>query len=169
VSETSEAGMAIERLGVHFIQITLSGSRECGFLREKHFGFSFINYEAYVKENREVVQTMSERRDKLKIVVYNVKNRPLDEIAWCALCSEVKPLFWKNGKLLCYEVRFYPKESKIFVLDSCVADMPNYSKTIRVEGVLSVPPTIIPVVKASPTAEKVLEESLKILKEKAET
>jgi hypothetical protein len=40
VSETSEAGMAIERLGAHFIQITLSDSRECWFLKEKHFGFS---------------------------------------------------------------------------------------------------------------------------------
>jgi hypothetical protein len=112
------------------------------------------------------VQTLSKGRDKLKIVVYNVKNRPLDEIAWCALCNEIKPLFWKDGKLLCYEMRFYPKESKIFVLDSCMADMPTYSKTIRVEGVSSVPPTIIPIVKASPTAEKVLEESLKILKGK---
>ena len=101
--------------------------------------------------------------NQLKIVVYNVKNRSIEDIAWCALCNDIKPLFWKDGKLLCFEMRFYPKESKIFVLDSCVADMPKYSKTLQVEGVSSVPPAVIPVVKASPTAEKVLKETLRIL------
>ena len=107
--------------------------------------------------------SMNKKRNELKIVVYNVKNRKVEDIVWCALCNDVKPLFWKDGKLLCFEMRFYPKESKIFVLDSCVADMPEYSKTLQVEGIPSVPPTIIPVVKASPTAEKILEETLKIL------
>ena len=92
---------------------------------------------------------MNKKRNELKIVVYNVKNRKVEDIVWCALCNDVKPLFWKDGK--------------IFVLDSCVADMPKYSKTLQVEGIPSVPPTIIPVVKASPTAEKILEETLKIL------
>ena len=71
--------------------------------------------------------------------------------------------FWENGKLLCFEMRFHPKELKIFVLDSCIADMPEYSKTLQVEGIPSVPPTMIPIVKASPTAEKILDETLKIL------
>lgn len=102
-------------------------------------------------------------KNQLKIVVYNVKNRPLEDIVWCSLCNDVKPLFWKDGKLLCFEMRFYPKESKIFVLDSCITDMPKYSKILQVEGISGVPPTTIPVVKASPTAEKVLEETLKIL------
>jgi len=65
-------------------------------------------------------------------------------------------------------MRFHPKELKIFVLDSCIADMPEYSKTLQVERIPSVPPTIIPVVKASPTAEKILEETLKNSKPKLE-
>ena len=91
--------------------------------------------------------SMNKKRNELKIVVYNVKNRKVEDIVWCALCNDVKPLFWKDGKLLCFEMRFYPKESKM----------------LQVEGIPSVPPTIIPVVKASPTAEKILEETLKIL------
>ena len=60
-------------------------------------------------------------------------------------------------------MRFYPKELKIFVLDSCIADMPEYSKTLQVVGIPGVPPTMIPVVKASPIVEKILDETLKIL------
>jgi len=104
-----------------------------------------------------------EKKNELKIVVYNAQTRSIKEIAWCALCQEIKPLFWADGKLLCYEMRFYPKESKIFVLDSCIAEMPEYNKTIKVEGIPGIPPSVIPVVKASPTAEKVLKETIKLL------
>lgn len=58
------------------------------------------------------------------------------------------------------------KESKVFVLDSCIADMPRYNKTIKVEGIPGIPPSVIPVVKAPPTAEKVLKKTIKLLSSK---
>lgn len=105
------------------------------------------------------------KSEVLKINVYSAKRRPVEELAWCAFCQEVKPLFWKDGKLLCYEMKFYPKASRLIVIDSCVADMPTYNKTIRVEGSANIPATILPIVKASAIAEKVLKRAEKILKE----
>jgi len=105
-----------------------------------------------------------EKKPRLKIQVYNAQKKSIDELTWCALCHEVKPLFWKDGKLLCYEMKFYPKGSRLVVLESCVADMPKYSKTVRVEGAANIPSTILPVVKASGVAEKVLNHTLTLLK-----
>lgn len=106
-----------------------------------------------------------EKEERLKINVCSVKRRPVAELAWCAFCQEVKPLFWKDGKLLCYEMKFYPKTSRLIIIDSCIADMPTYNKTIRVEGSATIPATILPIVKASAIAEKVLKRAEKMLKE----
>ncbi len=89
----------------------------------------------------------------------------MDELAWCAFCQDVKPLFWKDGKLFCYEMKFYPKRSRLVVIDSCVATMPTYNKSIRVEGSANIPSVVLPVVKASAIAEKILEQTLNLLGE----
>lgn len=107
-----------------------------------------------------------EKKRRLRINVCSAKQRPVEELAWCALCQEVKPLFWKDGKLFCFETKFYSKGSRLIVLDSCVANMPTYTKTIRVEGSANIPSTILPVVKASAVAEKILEQALNMLKSK---
>ncbi len=100
------------------------------------------------------------KRNQLRVSVFSAKERPLDELAWCALCQDVKPLSWKDGKLLCFEMKFYLRSSRLVVLDSCVASMPAYSKTLRVEGTANIPSATITVVKASAVAEKVLEKTL---------
>lgn len=104
-------------------------------------------------------------RRRLKVNVYSAKHRDLEELAWCAFCQEIKPLYWKDGRLFCFEMKFYPRTSRVIVLDSCVASMPTYNKTIRVEGSANIPSTILPVVRASAIAEKVLEQALNLLKE----
>ncbi len=105
-----------------------------------------------------------EKEGRLIVDVCSAKQRSVEELAWCALCQEVKPLFWKDGKLFCFETKFYPKGSRLIVLDSCVANMPTYTKTVRVEGSANIPSTIIPVVKASAVADKILEQALNKLK-----
>jgi len=105
-----------------------------------------------------------EKESRLIVDVCSAKQRSVEELAWCALCQEVKPLFWKDGKLFCFETKFYPKGSRLIVLDSCVANMPTYTKTVRVEGSANIPSTIIPVVKASAVADKILEQALNKLK-----
>ncbi len=105
-----------------------------------------------------------EKKGRLIVDVCSAKQRSVEELAWCALCQEVKPLFWKDGKLFCFETKFYPKGSRLIVLDSCVANMPTYTKTVRVEGSANIPSTIIPVVKASAVADKILEQALNKLK-----
>jgi len=105
-----------------------------------------------------------EKKGRLRVNVCSVKQRSAEELAWCAFCQEVKPLFWKDGKLFCFETKFYPKGSRLIVLDSCVANMPSYTKTIRVEGTANIPSTLLPVVKASAVAEKILEQALNMLK-----
>jgi hypothetical protein len=77
----------------------------------------------------------------------------------------VKPLFWKDGKLFCYEMKFYSKGSRLVVLDSCVAVMPAYNKSVRVEGSASIPSVVLPVVKTSAIAEKILEQTVSLLGE----
>ena len=106
-----------------------------------------------------------EKRRRLKIYVYSAQWRTVDDLAWCALCHEIKPLFWSDGKLFCYQVKFYPKGARLVVLDSCIADMPIYNKTIKVEGSANIPSTILPVVKSSAIAEKVLKQALNLLKD----
>jgi len=106
-----------------------------------------------------------EKKGRLRIDVYSAKERSLDELAWCAFCQEVKPLFWKDGKLFCYEMKFYLKRSRLVVIESCIASMPAYNKSIRVEGSANIPSVVLPVVKASATAEKVLEQTLNLLDE----
>ena len=105
-----------------------------------------------------------EKKGRLIVNVCSAKSRSVEELAWCALCQEVKPLFWKDGKLFCFETKLYPKGSRLIVLDSCVANMPTYTKTVRVEGSANIPSTILPVVKASAMAEKILEQALNMLK-----
>jgi hypothetical protein len=105
-----------------------------------------------------------EKEGRLIVDVCSAKQRSVEELAWCALCQEVKPLFWKDGKLFCFETKFYPKGSRLIVLDSCVANMPTYTKTVRVEGSANIPSTIIPVVKTSAVADKILEQALNMLK-----
>jgi len=106
-----------------------------------------------------------EKKGRLRVNVYSAKERPLEELAWCAFCQDVKPLFWEDGKLFCYEMKFYPKGSRLVVLDSCVAVMPTYNKSLRVEGSANIPSIVIPVVKASAIAEKILEQTLSLLGE----
>ena len=108
-----------------------------------------------------------ETKVRLRINVYSAKERSVDDLAWCAFCQDVKPLFWKDGKLFCYEMKFYPKGSRLVVLDSCVATMPTYSKSVRVEGSANIPSVVLPVVKTSAVAEKILEQTLNLLKEKS--
>jgi len=108
-----------------------------------------------------------EKKQRLIVNVCSAKQRSLEELAWCALSQEVKPLFWNNGKLFCFETKLYPKGSRLIVLDICIANMPTYTKTVRVEGTANIPSAIIPVVKASAVAEKILEEALKMLKKQS--
>jgi len=108
-----------------------------------------------------------EKKGGLKVNVYSAKERSVEDLAWCAFCQDVKPLFWKDGKLFCYQMKFYPKGSRLVVLDSCVATMPTYSKSIRVEGSANIPSLVLPVVKTSATAEKILEQTLNLLGEKS--
>lgn len=105
-----------------------------------------------------------EKKGRLKIQVYSAKQRSVDDLAWCAFCQDVKPLFWNKGKLFCYEIKFYPRKPRLIVIESCVASMPTYNKTVRVEGSANIPSTILPIVKASAIAEKVLEQALNLLK-----
>ena len=105
-----------------------------------------------------------EKKGRLIVNVCSAKQRPVDELVWCALCQEVKPLFWKDGKLFCFETKFYPKGSRLIVLDICIANVPTYTKTVRVEGSANIPSAMFPVVKASAAAEKILEQALKMLK-----
>jgi hypothetical protein len=104
-----------------------------------------------------------EKKDRFTVKVCSAKQRPAEELAWCAICQEVKPLFWKDGKLFCFETKFYPKGSCLIVLDSCIADMPTYTRTVRVEGIANIPSTTIPVVKASAIAENILKQALNML------
>ncbi|KPV64648.1 MAG: hypothetical protein AOA66_0081 [Candidatus Bathyarchaeota archaeon BA2] len=104
-----------------------------------------------------------EKKGRLIINVYSAKERSVDDLAWCAFCQDVKPLFWKDGRLFCYEMKFYPKRSWLVVIDSCVAIMPTYNKSIRVEGSANIPSVVLPVVKASAVAEKILEQTLNLL------
>ncbi|UCE15777.1 MAG: hypothetical protein JSV12_07915 [Candidatus Bathyarchaeota archaeon] len=104
-------------------------------------------------------------KKSLIVNVCSAKQRPVAELAGCALCQEVKPLFWKDGKLFCFETKFYAKDSRLFVLDTCVAKMPTYSKTVRVEGFANIPSVILPVVRTSAITEKILEQALNMLKE----
>ena len=104
-----------------------------------------------------------EKKRSLIVNVCNAKQRSVEELAWCALCQEVKPLFWKDGKIFCFETKLYPKGSLLIVLDTCIANMPTYTKTVRVEGSANIPSTIIPVVKASAVAEKILDQALNML------
>jgi hypothetical protein len=106
-----------------------------------------------------------EKKVRLGVNVYSAKERSVEELAWCAFCQDVKPLFWKDGKLFCYEMKFYPKGSKLVVLDSCVATMPAYNKSVRVEGSANIPSVVLPVVKTSAIAEKILEQTLSLLGE----
>jgi len=106
-----------------------------------------------------------EKKGRLRVNVYSAKERSVEELAWCAFCQDVKPLFWEDGKLFCYEMKFYPKGSRLVVIDSCVATMPTYSKSIRVEGSANIPSVVLPVVKASAIAEKILEQTLNLLVE----
>jgi len=106
-----------------------------------------------------------EKRGRLRINVYSAKERSLEELAWCAFCQDVKPLFWKDGKLFCYEMKFYPKGSRLVVIESCMASMPDYNKSLRVEGSANIPSVVLPVVKTSATAEKILEQTLNLLEE----
>jgi hypothetical protein len=106
-----------------------------------------------------------EKNDRLRISVYSAKERSVEELAWCAFCQDVKPLFWKDGKLFCYEMKFYPRRSRLVVLDSCVASMPTYNKSVRVEGSANIPSVTLPVVKASAITEKILEQTLNLLGE----
>jgi len=108
-----------------------------------------------------------EKKGGLKVNVYSAKERSVEDLAWCAFCQDVKPLFWKDGKLFCYQMKFYPKGSRLVVLDSCVATMPTYSKSVRVEGSANIPSLVLPVVKTSATAEKILEQTLNLLGEKS--
>ncbi|MGQ9459754.1 MAG: hypothetical protein ACUVRA_00795 [Candidatus Bathyarchaeaceae archaeon] len=108
-----------------------------------------------------------EKKGGLKVNVYSAKERSVEDLAWCAFCQDVKPLFWKDGKLFCYQMKFYPKGSRLVVLDSCVATMPTYSKSVRVEGSANIPSLVLPVVKTSATAEKILEQTLSLLGEKS--
>jgi len=62
-------------------------------------------------------------------------------------------------------MKFYPKGSRLVVLDSCVAAMPTYNKSVRVEGAANIPSVVLPVVKASAIAEKILEQTLNLLGE----
>jgi len=62
-------------------------------------------------------------------------------------------------------MKFYPKGSQLVILDSCVATMPTYSKSIRVEGSANIPSVVLPVVKTSAIAEKILEQTLNLLGE----
>lgn len=104
----------------------------------------------------------------MKIEVHSIKIRDLDELAWCALCHGKDFLFWANGKVLCFESELYvkSKEARLVVTDCCIADMPEYSKGIRVEGSNAFPSSPMPIAKASATAEKVLEEALRILEKR---
>jgi hypothetical protein len=104
-----------------------------------------------------------EKKHSLIVNVCNAKQRSVEELAWCALCQEVNPLFWKDGKIFCFETNLYPKGSLLIVLDTCIANMPTYTKTVRVEGSANIPSTIIPVVKASAVAEKILDQALNML------
>ncbi len=104
-----------------------------------------------------------EKKGRLRIDIYTAKERSVDELAWCAFCQDVKPLFWKDGKLFCYEMKFYPKRSRLVVIESCLASMPAYNKSIRVEGSANIPSVVLPVVKASATAEKILEQTMDLL------
>ena len=106
-----------------------------------------------------------EKKGRLRVNVYSAKERSVEELAWCAFCQDVKPLFWEDGKLFCYEMKFYPKGSRLVVIDSCVATMPTYTKSIRVEGSANIPSVVLPVVKASAIAEKILEQTLNLLGE----
>ena len=106
-----------------------------------------------------------EKKGRLRVNVCSAKERSVEELAWCAFCQDVKPLFWKDGKLFCYEMKFYPKGSRLVVLDSCVATMPTYSKSLRVEGSANIPSVVLPVVKASAVSEKILEQTLNLLGE----
>jgi len=108
---------------------------------------------------------MMEKKDRLRIDVYGAKERSTEELAWCAFCQEVKPLFWKDGKLFCYEMKFYPKSSRLVVIESCIASMPAYNKILRVEGSANIPSVMLPVVKAPALAEKILEQTLNLLEE----
>ena len=107
-----------------------------------------------------------EKKDRLRIDVYSAKERSVEELAWCAFCQEVKPLFWKDCKLFCYEMKFYPKRSRLVVIESCIASMPAYNKSIRVEGSANISSIVLPVVKASVIAEKILEQTLNVLNER---
>ena len=53
----------------------------------------------------------------------------------------------------------------MIVIDSCAASMPTYNKAVRVEGSANIPSTVLLIVKASATAEKVLEPALNLLEE----
>jgi len=108
---------------------------------------------------------MEKKGHQLRIDVYSAKERSIEELAWCAFCQEVKPLFWKDGKLFCYEMKFYPKRSRLVVIESCIASMPAYNKSVRVEGSANIPSVVLPVVKASAVAEKILEQTLNLLEE----
>ena len=108
---------------------------------------------------------MMEKKDRLRIDVYSAKERSVEELAWCAFCQEVKPLFWKDGKLFCYEMKIYPKRSRLVVIESCIASMPAYNKSIRVEGSANISSVVLLVVKASAIAEKILEQTLNVLNE----
>jgi len=110
-----------------------------------HPGFRiFVTYplqsNRLLKLVRKLRWTKTEKRDRLRIDVYSAKERSVDELAWCAFCQEVKPLFWKDSKLFCYEMKFYPKRSRLVVIESCIASMPAYNKSVRVEGLLTYRP-----------------------------
>ena len=106
-----------------------------------------------------------EKKDRFRIDVFSAKERSVEELAWCAFCQEIKPLFWKDGKLFCYEMKFYPKRTRLVVIESCIASLPTYSKSVRVEGSGNMPSVVLPVVKTSAIAEKILKQTLNLLGE----
>jgi len=112
-------------------------------------------------------QKSLEKKDRLRINVYSAKERSVEDLAWCAFCQEVKPLFWKDGKVFCYQMKFYPRGSRLVVLDSCLASMPTYSKSLRVEGSANIPSVVLPVVKTSAIADKILEQTLNLLEQES--
>ena len=106
---------------------------------------------------------MSKSCEKVTIKIYYVTMRDVSDILWCALCTDQKPLYWYDGKLVCMELKENMDRKVIHLANMCIGECKKYSRVMRIDSVRGVPSTYVPVIKACGLYADIIERGLKCL------
>jgi len=106
------------------------------------------------------MKSLHHKCEDVKLKIYHVCIRDMEDILWCSVCADQKPLYWYDGKLVCLELRENMDKQVIHVANICIGECKTYSQIMKIDGVKNIPVTYVPVIKACGLYESIIQKAL---------